>query len=115
MGGIRSIEMPTGKSTLLAVELPNDESSYFRPNGTYTFDGVNYQYIGTLDQMTEEVWKGIVDKSIHTELLAHYVEGINPPNAYCHKTDTESGLSLLKANGADKLDRNLTHFFIKTQ
>lgn len=112
---MRQIEIKTGKATLLVVEFPEgikninlladkntnhyrlyyDEgrmnlNGFIGNHGILDFGVGNWHHIGTLDQMTEEVWKGIVEEN--------FVSIMMDPS-YKYQSATESGLSLLKANG----------------
>ncbi|MGJ1369557.1 hypothetical protein [Sphingobacterium spiritivorum] len=112
---MKTIEITTGKATIVVVDMPEEcfvsqisigggliETAIGFPDGSYR--GINkfnqnLKELGPLSQVTEDQWKEIVDQSLHTGLHPHYVNGINPPNAYCYQNATESGLSLLRANG----------------
>lgn len=111
-------QITTGKATIVVFDMPEEAIKphiYIVGELTYLvyhvksgdgYEQVNvpisegkWDSIGPLSQVTEDQWKEIVDQSLHTGLHPHYVNGINPPNAYCYQNATESGLSLLRANG----------------
>lgn len=164
----RKIEIKTGKCTLLVIELPVDikninlfakkKTNHYRlyydegkmdlkgligNHGIIDFGVGNWQHIGTLDQMTEEVWKGIVDgmgRSIATG-VPYFRDYYGYDEDDVVYTAIESGISLLKYNevmfenplgengdtghnardrewqeAQEKLfDLKRTHFFIKIQ
>lgn len=116
---MKQAHIKTGKVEMLVVDLLDGKSfseikicceTYYTATETTQYSNSitdvcismsskEWNYLGKATESNEEDWKGIVGQSIHTNLYPHYVEGITPPNLYCYDTATESGLSLLKANG----------------
>ncbi len=47
------------------------------------------EFICKGSDLTEDIAEGLIHKSIHTGLFAHYVKNI-PVNLYCHKTALEA-------------------------
>lgn len=118
---MKKIEIKTEKATLLVVDLPLattkiTEVSSFPNNGVYfnfiDKDGsyesglksgmiktdYKVKHLGKVSEITEEEWKGIVDSfelfnNINVGYKNYYQDEPVMDNA------TESGLSLLKANG----------------
>lgn len=58
----------------------------------------NWNLLGKLKDLTDKDCEGLVKQSIHTNLFAHYVKGIEV-NTYCYKSAKESFLSALEAEG----------------
>lgn len=101
---MNKIEIKTEKATLLVVDDSNWDGCI------YEFVGVNYngyKHLGKVSEITEDQWKCIVDAPVE-----HKIHSYNPlltkryfrfkdykSDADILKTATESGLSLLKANG----------------
>lgn len=108
---MKKLEIKTDKATLLVVDLPYPEIWISRagisfPNGKggEHFISGNFKHIGKVSEITEEDWRGIVDSIIHYEPWTQY-QAVELFYNYESKgfsytyTSTESGLSLLKANG----------------
>ena len=66
---------------ILAFNMKDGSIKIFK--GNFTFLGKHYE-------ITEEDVIDLVEQSLHTNLFAHYVSGINPPNIYQYKTALES-------------------------
>ena len=86
------------KKEVLVIELPIN--GYWEVLSTETrfkcFDTgeklilKNYTLLGKPDEIKEDDVIDLVEQSLHTNLFAHYVSGINPPNIYQYKTALES-------------------------
>ncbi len=59
-------------------------------NGSIKIFKGNFTFLGRLNEITEDDVRDLVEQSLHTNLFAHYVSGINPPNIYQYKTALES-------------------------
>ena len=94
------------KKEVLVIELPIN--GYWEVLSTETrfkcFDTgeklilKNYTLLGKPEEITEDDVRDLVEKSIHTNLFAHYVSGIKPPNTFCYKTALESFNSAIEKN-----------------
>ena len=96
----------TLKNEILVIELP--EETYFEvfKHGILFKDHLeaerefiegSYTLLGSPDEIKEEDVKDLVKQSLHTNLFAHYVSGINPPNIYQYKTALESFNSAIES------------------
>lgn len=104
---MRQAEIVTEKVEMLVVDLPtdgtfNDKIKELCENLLTVF-GTQYKHLGKETELTEEYWKGIVENHEYP-----FEEGsfcypdyeVYPKIAWkAFNTATESGLSLLKANG----------------
>lgn len=88
MKDIKSKDIKTEKVVMVAIDFP-DGFKAFAPEGTY-------KSIGSAHEVTEEQWKGIVEQ-IGVDEWDVFVNYVDERCAF--ETATESGLSLLKANG----------------
>lgn len=116
---MKSIEIVTSKVEMLVVDLPRDAttatSTDKNGNSNY-FDGRewrkmylpkgNWQNLGKATELTGEDWKGIVNFQTTFRngnridyMFEDYQNSDHPFEAITFETATESGLSLLKANG----------------
>lgn len=96
---MKQVTITTGNATIVVVDFSDikKEEDLYQFRDVYTVD--EWSHLGGSKELEEEDWKGIVDQGAHSGLFSHYVAGVMPPNIYCYKTATESGISLLKANG----------------
>lgn len=83
------------KKEVLIVEL-SDNGNTFDDLTLLNSETEGYILLGKPDGIKEEDLKDLVEMSLHTNLFAHYVSGINPPNTYCYKTALKSFLSAIE-------------------
>lgn len=124
---MKQVTITTGKATIVVVELPTGATNVVvRQNDAqsdvwYDLDGVSHmvslphgqwKHAGQPSQLTEEDWKGIIDQKIETDIdetevsttskdieIVYFYDYVNKTFFGDCDTATESGLSLLKANG----------------
>ena len=88
--------VPYGQEVNYEVPATKESYGYEETEGFALPEG-NWQLLGRIPVITEEQADKVIDKSIHTGLYAHYVNGI-PVNIYCYKESSDSLYSLLQAN-----------------
>lgn len=89
------------KKELLIIELPEKADYKLTKEYIFVWDINNYKetpkrfkgnftLLVKIDDIKEDDVIDLVEQSLHTNLFAHYVSGINPPNIYQYKTALES-------------------------
>ena len=67
-----------------------------------------YDYICKGSELTEEIARELVDKSIYTGLYAHYVDKIHV-NTYCYNSAIESFISAVESKSFHWLKNHIKH------
>lgn len=89
------IDMDTLSKDIIAQAVINSINNF---KGIIIGDNM-YEEVGSIINITEEQAKEVVDESPRTDLFAHYVNGVNPPNIYQYSSAIPSLRSLLGVNG----------------
>ncbi|SUJ18977.1 Uncharacterised protein [Sphingobacterium spiritivorum] len=86
-------QITTGKATIVVVDAPHGNIPH---SNLLDFPDGSWSHLGPLSQVTEDQWKEIVDQVITS--YQDYTDNTVVPT-FSLFSSTESGLSLLRANG----------------